>query len=477
MAEMPLPTRIARRCVTMGRCGWGTVLTPRRGLQTGWGLTSAARLFTPVVLVVLAYERGGAGLLAGTSAALAVVGAVMSAVVGRLGTAAISAASSDGSPGDQPRPSRSRPSAQWRSGPCSSCWRSVSSPAAALRVPTAPGGDAALARAHAEGARRGQRRVDRHRERRLARRTGAGGRRPAPPFARRGAGDRSSLPRARPAAPCPGSSCRLRTGTAASSLRERGRMPLGSACSPASFAGAGLRSSRSLRRSREVPSPCCSSSSSSTTWRSATMSSAGCGPRSGRRPGWCRVGGAGPARVPARAQFRLRSRVVGCRSGSAVDRWHTVVRGPRDGRHRDRQRARGCGMPLSVARLAPRGMSAQALGAIEIVACAGMATGAALAPRSSGSSTCRPPCSLSASPSWCSPCSTYGRSTRWTAQRTSQATTDLLTDVVIFEPLPVVIVEHLASLSRSTSTGPVTSSCARARTATRCTSSGRGRPG
>ncbi|WP_353507503.1 cyclic nucleotide-binding domain-containing protein [Intrasporangium sp.] len=64
---------------------WGPVLTPQRGLQTGWGLTSAARLFTPVVLVVLAYERGGAGLLAGTSAALAVVGALMAAVVGRLG--------------------------------------------------------------------------------------------------------------------------------------------------------------------------------------------------------------------------------------------------------------------------------------------------------------------------------------------------------------------------------------------------------
>ncbi|HEX5970089.1 MAG TPA: cyclic nucleotide-binding domain-containing protein [Intrasporangium sp.] len=65
--------------------GRGTLITPRRGLQTAWGLTTAARLFTPVVLLVLAFERGGAGLLAATSAALAVVGAVMSAVVGHLG--------------------------------------------------------------------------------------------------------------------------------------------------------------------------------------------------------------------------------------------------------------------------------------------------------------------------------------------------------------------------------------------------------
>ena len=63
----------------------GTLLTPRRGLQTGWGLTTTARLFAPVVLLVLAYERGGAGLLAATSAALAVIGAVMSAIVGHLG--------------------------------------------------------------------------------------------------------------------------------------------------------------------------------------------------------------------------------------------------------------------------------------------------------------------------------------------------------------------------------------------------------
>jgi MFS family permease len=65
--------------------GRGTLVTPRRGLQTAWGLTTAARLFTPVVLLVLAFERGGPALLAATSASLAVLGAVMSAVVGQLG--------------------------------------------------------------------------------------------------------------------------------------------------------------------------------------------------------------------------------------------------------------------------------------------------------------------------------------------------------------------------------------------------------
>ena len=63
----------------------GARLTPRIGLQAGWALTTTGRLFAPVALLVLAYQRGGPGALAATSVALAVVGAVMSAVVGRLG--------------------------------------------------------------------------------------------------------------------------------------------------------------------------------------------------------------------------------------------------------------------------------------------------------------------------------------------------------------------------------------------------------
>ena len=63
----------------------GGILTPRRGLQTGWALATTGRLFVPVALLVLAYQRGGAGALAATSVALALIGAVMSAVVGRLG--------------------------------------------------------------------------------------------------------------------------------------------------------------------------------------------------------------------------------------------------------------------------------------------------------------------------------------------------------------------------------------------------------
>ncbi len=65
--------------------GWGTLLSPRRGLQTAWGLAATARLFSPVVLLVLAYQRGGPGLLAATSAGLAVIGAAMSALVGHAG--------------------------------------------------------------------------------------------------------------------------------------------------------------------------------------------------------------------------------------------------------------------------------------------------------------------------------------------------------------------------------------------------------
>lgn len=61
------------------------MLTPRRGLQAGWALTTTGRLFVPVALLVLAYQRGGAAALAATSVALALIGAVMSAVVGRLG--------------------------------------------------------------------------------------------------------------------------------------------------------------------------------------------------------------------------------------------------------------------------------------------------------------------------------------------------------------------------------------------------------
>lgn len=63
----------------------GTILTPRRGLQAGWTLTTTGRLFIPVALLVLAYQSGGSGALAATSVALALIGAVMSAVVGRLG--------------------------------------------------------------------------------------------------------------------------------------------------------------------------------------------------------------------------------------------------------------------------------------------------------------------------------------------------------------------------------------------------------
>lgn len=63
----------------------GGILTPRRGLQTGWALTTTGRLFVPVALLVLAYQRGGTGALAATSVALAFIGAVVSVVVGRLG--------------------------------------------------------------------------------------------------------------------------------------------------------------------------------------------------------------------------------------------------------------------------------------------------------------------------------------------------------------------------------------------------------
>jgi predicted MFS family arabinose efflux permease len=62
----------------------GVRLTPRIGLQVGWALTTTGRLFAPVALLVLAYQRGGPAALAATSVALAVVGAVMSAVIGRL---------------------------------------------------------------------------------------------------------------------------------------------------------------------------------------------------------------------------------------------------------------------------------------------------------------------------------------------------------------------------------------------------------
>ena len=100
-----------------------------------------------------------------------------------------------------------------------------------------------------------------------------------------------------------------------------------------------------------------------------------------------------------------------------------------------------------VARLAPRGMSAQALGAIEIVACAGMATGAALAPAVVGMVDVQTAL-LALGLALVVLAMLYLRSFRAVdrAAGQSQATTDLLTDVVIFEPLPVVIVEHLASL-------------------------------
>lgn len=63
----------------------GDLLTPRRALQAGWGLATTGRLFAPVALLVLAYERGGAGAVAATSAALSLIGAVVATVIGRFG--------------------------------------------------------------------------------------------------------------------------------------------------------------------------------------------------------------------------------------------------------------------------------------------------------------------------------------------------------------------------------------------------------
>lgn len=60
------------------------ILTPLHRVQAGWALATTTNHMAPVILFVLAYERGGATLLAGASVALCVLGAATALGVGAL---------------------------------------------------------------------------------------------------------------------------------------------------------------------------------------------------------------------------------------------------------------------------------------------------------------------------------------------------------------------------------------------------------
>jgi hypothetical protein len=99
-----------------------------------------------------------------------------------------------------------------------------------------------------------------------------------------------------------------------------------------------------------------------------------------------------------------------------------------------------------VARLAPRGSAAQALGAVELVACSGIAVGAAVAPALSGVMEVQTAILatgvvlVALAVAWFAPFRAIDR-----AVLLADGASDLLSDVAIFEPLPMVVVEHLAT--------------------------------
>lgn len=104
------------------------------------------------------------------------------------------------------------------------------------------------------------------------------------------------------------------------------------------------------------------------------------------------------------------------------------------------------GLFTSAARLAPPGMAAQALGATEIVVCVGMALGSAAAPGLASALDVRAAILgigvvvlLVALLYW----RIMGSLDRDAV--VSAVSTELLTEVEIFEPLPLVVVEHLAT--------------------------------
>jgi MFS family permease len=104
------------------------------------------------------------------------------------------------------------------------------------------------------------------------------------------------------------------------------------------------------------------------------------------------------------------------------------------------------GLFTAVARLAPRGLAAQALGAVEILVCTGMALGSAAAPGLASALDVRPAilvigiAVLVLAVVYYRPLALLDRAEQQTA-----LPTELLTGAEIFEPLPLVTVEHLAS--------------------------------
>ena len=103
------------------------------------------------------------------------------------------------------------------------------------------------------------------------------------------------------------------------------------------------------------------------------------------------------------------------------------------------------GLFTSVARLAPRGLAAQALGAVEIIVSTGMALGAATAPGLAGALDVRPAifvvgvAVLALAAVYLRPLARLDR-----AEQETGAPAELLAGAQIFEPLPLVTVEHLA---------------------------------
>lgn len=104
------------------------------------------------------------------------------------------------------------------------------------------------------------------------------------------------------------------------------------------------------------------------------------------------------------------------------------------------------GLFTSVARLAPPGLAAQALGAVEIVVCVGMALGSAAAPGLASAVDVRPAI-FGIGVAVAAIALLYWRPLRQMDRATvvGDASTELLTEVGIFEPLPLVLVEHLAT--------------------------------
>ncbi|MEO7070097.1 MAG: hypothetical protein ABI131_06350, partial [Nostocoides sp.] len=59
-------------------------ITPFRRVQAGWSVATTTTHLLPIILFVVAYERGGPALLAGCSVAIAVLGAAAASGVGAL---------------------------------------------------------------------------------------------------------------------------------------------------------------------------------------------------------------------------------------------------------------------------------------------------------------------------------------------------------------------------------------------------------